>query len=342
MIYIYTLTNDKNTEDIRYIGKTSNLKNRLKRHLSNYSLNSDTYKNRWIKKELLLGNKILIHSIEEVNENNWQEREIYWIKKYKELGFNLTNTTLGGEGLILENEILEKRSSTRIKNNLESKKEEIELFKIKEIDDKWTGERICPKCERVVIHNSKEFNELIYAIKKSLKNKCSSCKKIYNKDKIIYSEDQIKSINDKIVNDKYSKYNLKFEENTFSSNRICPKCDNTITHSSKSLNGIINLLKKSINRNCASCSSKEKTPFTNHTWSNKGKKYPNTINPAIIKEKYGKKLYQYDLDNNLIDEFVSIRDAANKTKIDRKSISHCLKGIRKTAGGYIFKEKDTE
>jgi len=263
MIYIYTLTNDKDTNDIRYIGKTTNLKNRLRKHLSNYSLKIDTYKNNWIKKELLLGNKILIHSIEEVNENNWQEREIYWIKKYKDLGYNLTNTTLGGDGLILEKNIIEKRNSTRIKNNLETKKEEIELFKIKEIDGKWIGERVCPKCDKIVIHNSKDFNK------------------------------------------------------------------------------IISLLKKSTNRNCISCASKEKTPFTNHTWSNKGKKYTNTINPTIIREKYGKKFYQYDLDNNLIDEFVSIRDAANKTKIDRKSISHCLRGIRKTAGGYIFIEKET-
>ena len=46
--------------------------------------------------------------------------------------------------------------------------------------------------------------------------------------------------------------------------------------------------------------------------------------------------------DNLINEFKSIREASEKTGIDRKSISNCSKGIKSynTAGGYKFKIKE--
>jgi hypothetical protein len=56
----------------------------------------------------------------------------------------------------------------------------------------------------------------------------------------------------------------------------------------------------------------------------------------------GTKILQFDLDNNLINEFNSIREASEKTGIDRKSISNCSKGIKSynTTGGYKFKRKE--
>ena len=263
MIYIYSLASSNDPTNIRYIGKARDIKDRIRRHIGKHYLNNEiNYKNNWVKSELRNGNKIIIEVLEEVDDEKWEESEILWIEKYKNMGYKLTNTTIGGDGLKLTSDIIEKRSKTRKKNNLESKKIDIERFNVKEIDNKFTGERVCPNCHRIVIHKSNNINK------------------------------------------------------------------------------IINLLKKSIDRNCINCSSKIKTPFRNHTWNNKGKKYPNSINPKIMKEKYGKKIQQYDLENNLIDEFNSIRDASKKTNIDRKSISQCIRGVcgRKTAGGYIFKE----
>lgn len=61
----------------------------------------------------------------------------------------------------------------------------------------------------------------------------------------------------------------------------------------------------------------------------------NLINDGKEKQKrYGKKILQLDLDDNLINEFNSIREASEKTGIDRKSISNCAKGVKhyNTAG----------
>jgi len=86
-------------------------------------------------------------------------------------------------------------------------------------------------------------------------------------------------------------------------------------------------------RECFSCSnSGENNSFY-------GKKFNDG---HIKKEKFGKKILQYNKKGELINEFGSIREANEKTGIDRKSISNCAKGVKNynTAGGFIFKIKE--
>ena len=95
-IFIYGLYEEGN-EDIRYIGKTNkeNIKKRLNEHIcESFRENEITHKRNWIKNVINNGGKINIKNIEIVNEENWEEREKYWISKHT----NLTNTTTGGEG----------------------------------------------------------------------------------------------------------------------------------------------------------------------------------------------------------------------------------------------------
>jgi len=40
----------------------------------------------------------ILEIVEICDESKWQEREQYWIKYYKELGFDLKNMTNGGDG----------------------------------------------------------------------------------------------------------------------------------------------------------------------------------------------------------------------------------------------------
>lgn len=49
------------------------------------------------------------------------------------------------------------------------------------------------------------------------------------------------------------------------------------------------------------------------------------------------KVYQYDLSEKLLNEFESIVEAEKITKVGKGNISHCLKGNRKTSGGFIWK-----
>jgi len=93
---IYALS-DPITGEIRYIGKT---KNELYKRLSgHYKDKHKTYKTNWILSLNKLGLKPCISIIEICTEENWQEREKYWISFYKNQGNKLTNLLEGGEGL---------------------------------------------------------------------------------------------------------------------------------------------------------------------------------------------------------------------------------------------------
>lgn len=48
---------------------------------------------------------------------------------------------------------------------------------------------------------------------------------------------------------------------------------------------------------------------------------------------------QIDKEGNIINEFESIRDVARKTNISRSNIASVLKGLLKTAGGFIWETK---
>ena len=194
---IYGLSSTSDPDNIRYIGKANNIKDRLKRHISNYGLIPDTHKNRWIKQELSNGEKILITELYQIkNDENWKNLEIEWIDKYKKNGFILTNLTIGGDGG-MSKESIQKRNKTKVENNLLNKKEEIGKYNIIEIDKIWFGDRICKSCNKKIIHKSKSLNELIYLIRKSISRKCLSCrskgKKLSqkSKDKISISKKNI-------------------------------------------------------------------------------------------------------------------------------------------------------
>ena len=60
---------------------------------------------------------------------------------------------------------------------------------------------------------------------------------------------------------------------------------------------------------------------------------------AIAKRtaKQVKTIYQYDLDGNLIKEWDSVKQAGEALGINRPSISNCLKGRYKSAGGFIWR-----
>lgn len=93
MNYIYALVHPESLE-IKYIGKTTNLKQRLGFHVRD---NSKTHKANWIKslRKLNLFPGLIV--LEEV-ESNWQQREMYYIKYYRDLGVKLCNGTDGGDG----------------------------------------------------------------------------------------------------------------------------------------------------------------------------------------------------------------------------------------------------
>lgn len=102
-VYIYTLSSSENPEDIKYVGQTKYIKKRLKQH-KNTKRSPTTLKTNWIKSVVNKGFDIIINIIEETTEKDFAEREKYWIKHYKDLGYSLKNMTDGGETIYAKGE----------------------------------------------------------------------------------------------------------------------------------------------------------------------------------------------------------------------------------------------
>ena len=112
--YIYGLT-DPDTQEIKYIGKSDTPKKRLNQHITD-SIGQErkNKKEAWIKSLLNKGLKPNLIIIEKVSDN-WQEREKYWIAKYKEQLKNESNGGDGNEGYTHTKESREKMKPSWIK-----------------------------------------------------------------------------------------------------------------------------------------------------------------------------------------------------------------------------------
>lgn len=135
IIYIYSLC-DPITNKIRYIGQTKNIKNRFYKHIYDAKLNG--FKNKrcaWIKSLLNKNLKPILSIVDEVSIDNWMYWEKYWINEYKALGFDLVNSTDGGEGSY--NRIVSKETKEKMSKIKKGKiPKNLELFKKSRIVDK--------------------------------------------------------------------------------------------------------------------------------------------------------------------------------------------------------------
>lgn len=89
--FIYALLDPRDNK-IKYIGKSKDPKTRFRKHLTQ---KGNTFKHKWIS--FLLDNSMtpILNIIEKCSESIIDEREKYWIAKYKN---QICNHTAGGEG----------------------------------------------------------------------------------------------------------------------------------------------------------------------------------------------------------------------------------------------------
>lgn len=129
MNYIYVLKNPV-TDDIRYVGKTTNPNTRLYNHIKMVN-RGKTYCKSWIKSLLKQGLKPQMEIVE-FNCLDSSTRERYWINHFTKLGYNLCNHTIGGEcGKVSNSHILLRESQvlkavSLINSGIEVKKAEKE------------------------------------------------------------------------------------------------------------------------------------------------------------------------------------------------------------------------
>lgn len=132
--YLYELVDPRNME-VRYVGKTNNMKIRHSAHNNlNTAKRLKTHNASWIIQLKNLGLEPLMRIIKIGSIQNIHQSEIDTIKKYRELGYRLTNMTNGGDGVCGKNpETIEK-----IKKALTGKK------------NPWSVERKLKQAKQVV------------------------------------------------------------------------------------------------------------------------------------------------------------------------------------------------
>lgn len=96
-VYIYGLC-DPGSSNVRYVGKTVNLKSRLAQHL--YRRGTTVYGMNpcatWIDELMASGQRPDLIVLEETTEGEWEEKEREWIKVLVERGVELLNVSTGG------------------------------------------------------------------------------------------------------------------------------------------------------------------------------------------------------------------------------------------------------
>lgn len=115
--YIYALM-DPITKRIRYIGKTNNLKRRIKDHIKDCDkIGFWTPKNKWLMQLKANNLKPIIKPLLETTKEKSNEDEIRYIAKYKKILPDLTNDTDGGDGYDWTGRKHEEESVKRMKYN---------------------------------------------------------------------------------------------------------------------------------------------------------------------------------------------------------------------------------
>ena len=127
---IYSLSDPNDINNIRYIGMTGvSLKSRLCRHLSRSKCGSEVnHRVCWINYLVKNGYKPHISLIEDnLTESEAKTKEINYIKLYRDNGFDLVNTSNGGEYNQTSEQVKNKLSQTLQKFDI-TKEELYDLY----------------------------------------------------------------------------------------------------------------------------------------------------------------------------------------------------------------------
>lgn len=98
LAFIYTLS-EPNTRQVRYVGKTFDLKCRFSQHIHRAKKNTQSYVYTWIRALMRNGELPIVDVLEEFHENDieaWEQAERFWIETLRFYGCNLTNLDSGG------------------------------------------------------------------------------------------------------------------------------------------------------------------------------------------------------------------------------------------------------
>lgn len=95
---VYTLSDSRSPDDVRYIGITSQPRRRLRDHKRTHT---NTHRSRWVHSVLGAGaDVVMVVIVDGLSRDDAISKEIEAIAQYREAGANLTNSTQGGDGVV--------------------------------------------------------------------------------------------------------------------------------------------------------------------------------------------------------------------------------------------------
>jgi predicted GIY-YIG superfamily endonuclease len=154
--YIYGLRCPLSNE-IRYVGQTRKLKERFSSH--KFDLRDNYHKANWIKKleRLNVLDELKMEVLEECTIEELNEKEIYWIKYYKDQGNKLVNCTDGGDTHYTLNPDSIKRMSDKLKDMFLGRKLSEETKK--KISERHKGKTLSEEHKKAIKNSLNKFYE---------------------------------------------------------------------------------------------------------------------------------------------------------------------------------------
>lgn len=136
---IYCLI-DPRTREVRYVGRSSKGLKRPKIHWMNSTIkNENNHKAKWVRNVISDGfipEIQILESFDVITNEELNKAEMFWVRKYKDSGFNLVNATEGGGGILGYHHT--KENKQRISKNMKGKvKSEETIKKIKASKKGW-------------------------------------------------------------------------------------------------------------------------------------------------------------------------------------------------------------
>lgn len=99
---VYTIS-DPTTMEVRYVGKTNDIRQRKRSHIQVARWNPKTYVQRWISSIIKQGREPIFTMIQRCGSCECAyEAEAYWIKEFFRRGYRLCNLTCGIDGEVGE------------------------------------------------------------------------------------------------------------------------------------------------------------------------------------------------------------------------------------------------
>ncbi len=283
---IYTLSDPRDINNIRYIGITKNtLERRLIQHISDAKcrINCNRHLFNFIRN--ILKNELIPHIefLEEVSESDCENFEIYYIYQFRAWGFDLVNTSEGGRMGGVKKHTLETKE--KIKESLRNKSKEWHEMRLEKIKLSRTGFKHTEESKKKISKNNKKpmLGKHPSAETRKKMSLAQKEKKISEK-----TLERLKTMN---IGRKMSKSSSEKRWAT-------------------------------LRKNGYSVSEETKKRLSDSS------------------EKRRKAVLQYDMNKNLINIHLSIRDASRNTNINKSSISQSCNKKVKFSSGFIWRFED--